>query len=579
MEKQIAHIRYKMIGVVTIIGLLSAWQHDFIEEGIRAHVQMNLTILSAFGFSIIVAFVFVSQLKNEVIAFKALREMWDDIRVAPAENRRDPLWRHYRCSVPGRVFKRPRLLGHAYDLVTDELARTQKIRVSLETMNTLVHKIEQTIADEKSLIVYMSGLMVFMGLIGTFIGLLHMVSAIGGIIGALAQSAGGAGANGAFQELLAKLQEPLKGMASGFASSLFGLFSSLVIGLLGRFAGQAAGVLKGEFESWLAGVVQIGEDEHSEHHAVAVAGPVAVAADPSALQEPALLRMVGGVLTDYAKVAGSFDHAARVLQDMRSMQDRQSGVLERVLGEIDRLNSTQVRLLEHISATAPIAPALRELSAGLESFGSSVTRRIEADVGGLRQMLQEMDRAHAAGLRGLSSNQLQITTQLAAAIDQLNADIERRMTLPAANVAPQIDQSLRAGIGEIGRLLAGHSDRLEAHVGNLVERQDRMVEEIGRLDARRGQGETAAELSRSIEGALSEGFNRVGQTVEHAFSAYSGLLHVTIASLERSGQVAAANADAARARAENPEHFIRESEELQQMLEDFRRRAAAGRAG
>jgi hypothetical protein len=210
------------------------------------------------------AFIFVFKLKNEVIAFNALKEMWDDIRIGPNEQARDPLWRHYRCSRPGRLFKRPRLLGHAYDLVTDELARTKKIRLSVETMNTLVHKISQTIDDEKSLLGYMSGLLVFMGLIGTFIGLLHMVGSMGGIIGSLATSAGGAGATDAIQQLLGALQEPLKGMASGFAASLFGLFSSLVIGLLGRFAGQAAGVLKYEFESWLAGVVQIGDEEDTD---------------------------------------------------------------------------------------------------------------------------------------------------------------------------------------------------------------------------------------------------------------------------------------------------------------------------
>ena len=66
-------------------------------------------------------------------------------------------------------------------------------------------------------------LLVFMGLIGTFIGLLHMVGSMGGIIGSLASSSGGAGPE-AFQQLLGALQEPLKGMASGFAASLFGLF-------------------------------------------------------------------------------------------------------------------------------------------------------------------------------------------------------------------------------------------------------------------------------------------------------------------------------------------------------------------
>jgi hypothetical protein len=165
MEKRIAHVLYKMIGLIVLIALGSAWQWDFIAEGVMAHVYTTGSILSAFGFAIVMAFVFVFKLRNEVVAFNALKEMWDDIRIGPSEQSRDPLWRHYRCSRPGRLFKRPRLLGHAYDLVTDELARTKKIRLSVETMNTLVHKIGETIDDEKSLLGYMSGLLVFMGLI------------------------------------------------------------------------------------------------------------------------------------------------------------------------------------------------------------------------------------------------------------------------------------------------------------------------------------------------------------------------------------------------------------------------------
>jgi hypothetical protein len=136
-EKQIAHIRYKMIGLVVLIGLGSAWQWDFISEGVMAHVYTTGSILSAFAFAIIMAFIFVFKLTNEVVAFNALKEMWDDIRIGPQEQDRDPLWRHYRCSRPGRLFKRPRLLGHAYDLVTEELARTKKIRISIETRRSM----------------------------------------------------------------------------------------------------------------------------------------------------------------------------------------------------------------------------------------------------------------------------------------------------------------------------------------------------------------------------------------------------------------------------------------------------------
>lgn len=584
MEKQVAHIRYKMIGMLAAIAILAAWQHEFVYDGVMAHVEMNSTILGTFGFSIIMAFIFVSKLKNEIIAFNALKEMWDDIRKGPTEEARDALWRHYRCTKPGRVFQRPRLLGHAYDLVTEELARTKRIRLSVETMNTLVHKIEQTIADEKSLIVYLSGLLVFMGLIGTFIGLLHMVGSIGGIIGKLAQSSSGAAASGAFQELLGALQEPLRGMASGFASSLFGLFSSLAVGLLGRFAGQAAGVLKHEFEAWLAGVVEIGGKEYVEesHTAPVVVATANTDAAGAGADQAATMRLLSGVLADYARVAHAFDHAARLLSDMRAAQDAQQGVTERLTGELTRIQQTQNRLLEEIGEISAISPALRDLGAGLETFGNTVSRRIETDVAGLRETITEMERSHAASMRLLSTNQLQVTTQMATAIEQLSADIDRRTAAPsAAMLEATLEKSVRTGLGEIGKLLAGHTDRLEARTSRLADNQARLLETITATAAapeRSGESERAA---KSLEIAITGGFDRVNQTMATAFSAYSSLLQVAVASMDQTNRghlhEETTSAREAATTAEERAHFDREGHELERLLEDFRRRASAGR--
>ena len=538
MEKQIARIRYKMIGVVALIACLATWQREFIIGGVMSHVEMNSTILLTFAFSIVMAFIFVFKLKNEIVAFKALREMWDDIRMGPVEETKDPLWRHYRCAQPARVFYRPRLLGHAYDLVTEELARTKRIRISVETMNTLVHKIEQTINDEKSLLVYLSGLLVFMGLIGTFIGLLTMVSSIGGIIGSLAGSAGGAGAAGAFAELLGALQQPLKGMASGFASSLFGLFSSLVVGLLARFAGQAAGVLKGEFESWLAGLVEISDAEYSDVHV----RPEVSAPTVAAPNDPALIAMVGDILSDYARISGSFDRTAQLIEDMRTAQISQSNLTERLVGEMVQVHKTQNRILEEIASVAPIAPALRELGSGIEAFGSSVTRRLEADVSGLRELISAMDRSNSSNFRMISANHVQTTTQLAGAMEQLSADIDRRTAAPSSAMLEEtLDRSVRTGLGEIGRVLAGHTSQLESRASKLAEAQHQILNVLTQMSGERMQDGDSEKLRQSFETSLTNGFARVSQTMETAFSAYSGLLHISLAALKRADSSEAAS--------------------------------------
>ena len=502
MEKRIAYVLYKMVGLIVIIAAGSAWQWEFISEGVMAHVYTTGSILSAFAFAIIMAFVFVLKLKNEVIAFNALKEMWDDIRIGPSEQERDPLWRHYRCSRRAQVFKRPRLLGHAYDLVTDELARTKKIRLSVETMNTLVHKISQTIEDEKSLLGYMSGLLVFMGLIGTFIGLLHMVGSMGGIIGTLANSAGGSGSSDAFQQLLGALQEPLKGMASGFAASLFGLFSSLVVGLLARMAGQAAGVLKHEFESWLAGVVQIGGEESAD--------PAADAARTPARSDNAMLYTVGNILADYSKVAGSIDHAVRLLGVVQAGQQQQTHMMD------------------------TIAQSLSRLGSGLETLTDGVSQTVTTELAATRAMIREMEAAHSSNLRVLANNHAQTAVQIAAAIEQSATLVERMPAQMSAGIEARIDGAVREAVRPMGLTVSEQLQRLEGSFSQFSRDQDANAPGMP-ADRQSSQPSSGRSTStKALEDKISEGFDRLNNNIGTAFSAYSGALKLAVAALEQS---------------------------------------------
>ena len=530
MEKQIAYIRYRMIGLIGAIVILSAWQWDFIAEGVMSHVYTTGSILSAFFFAIVMAFVFVFKLKNEVIAFNALKEMWDDIRMAPDEEKRDVLWRHYRCSRPGRVFKRPRLLGHAYDLVTDELARTRKFRISVETMNTLVHKIGQTIDDEKSLLGYMSGLLVFMGLIGTFIGLLHMVGSMGGIIGTLANSAGGAGSTDAFQQLLGALQEPLKGMASGFAASLFGLFSSLVVGLLGRMAGQAAGVLKGEFEAWLAGVAQIGGDEESvdEEELPAAQKRSAIPLDQ------ALIQTIGGILSDYSRVAGSFDLAARLLHDVQVGQGQQTDLIGRIAESLSRVEATQTRVNDELVAGRPLAAAVHSLAIGLEALNASISGTVATEMEATRKMLQEMERSHSTNLRVLASNHAQTAVQIAAAMERSAPVAEPLPQQLFANIEAKIDGAVKAAMQPIGAAVSQRVQQLETAIVQFANEHNRSSSDLLReRDATQSLNDQLAS-EKSLQDSISEGFDRLNQNIGTAFSAYSSVLKLAVAALEKS---------------------------------------------
>jgi len=99
---------------------------------------------------------------------------------------------------------------------------------------------------------YLTGLMVFLGLLGTFWGLLETVGSIGGVIASLQ---GGQEMTALFNDLKSGLARPLSGMSLAFTSSLFGLAGSLVLGFLDLQAGQAQNRFFTELEDRLSAVV------------------------------------------------------------------------------------------------------------------------------------------------------------------------------------------------------------------------------------------------------------------------------------------------------------------------------------
>lgn len=102
--------------------------------------------------------------------------------------------------------------------------------------------------DGREVLRYLGGLLVFLGLLGTFWGLLDTVGSVGGVIKSLRT---GAEAGVLFDELKAGLSAPLAGMGLSFSSSLFGIAGSLILGFLDLQVGQAQRRFRNEVESWL----------------------------------------------------------------------------------------------------------------------------------------------------------------------------------------------------------------------------------------------------------------------------------------------------------------------------------------
>lgn len=154
----------------------------------------------------------------------------------------------YRYGEPGlEVLKPPVLLGPMATLLGDRLGRSA---ISTSAMRSLLDSIATRLDEARDISRYMTGLLVFLGLLGTFYGLISTVSAVGNTIQTL--DVGSGTASVIFEDLKSGLQAPLSGMGTAFSSSLFGLAGSLVLGFLDLQAGQAQNRFYRDLEDWLS---------------------------------------------------------------------------------------------------------------------------------------------------------------------------------------------------------------------------------------------------------------------------------------------------------------------------------------
>ncbi len=124
------------------------------------------------------------------------------------------------------------------------------------TSRAILDSVATRIDESRDFSNYVSGLLVFLGLLGTFWGLLETINAVSDTIGALNTASGAPEA--AISSLVAGLQKPLSGMGTAFSSSLFGLSGSLITGFLGLQSGRALNRFYNNLEEWVGTHTRVG---------------------------------------------------------------------------------------------------------------------------------------------------------------------------------------------------------------------------------------------------------------------------------------------------------------------------------
>lgn len=516
---------------------LVVWQREFIISGILAHVQLNLIIIGVFIFGSVISVFTLLNLRNDITAYNALRSVYEDEQARRYEPLNEAELRR-RCLKPGIVFRSSQLLGPVFDLTLEELLRSRQMRISVATMQNLISAIDGRIAHQRSLNTYLTNLCIFLGLIGTFIGLMEMVGSVGGIIGGLANS--DAGSSDTMRTLIKNLEAPLTGMASGFSASLFGLFGSLMLGLSGRFTSIATHSIREEFEGWLAGISQIESD------AAAAGGQGANVAGLS----PLLQRIGSALRANTERIEQQIEVVERASRQLdRAARTEQQALM--ALSRVDHLQAEMSRLREDQSAgfnalRLSVLDAFERLSRGAREQSSlalseiSKIASLQSQTSGALAQLADANEKFAAATadqyRAVRADlgkavdgqaaHASVLSQVAAAQQRLASGIEDQRAAHSADmlaVKASLDRTSRiaeerlgAATEELSSMSVAQSQAhaaltqvsaVQSRIVHSVEEQREMVlAEMARLNARQATAETAiAALGAAQERALRSG--------------------------------------------------------------------------
>ncbi|HET7880672.1 MAG TPA: flagellar motor protein MotA [Acetobacteraceae bacterium] len=295
----------------------------------------------------------------------------------------------------------PRLLAPMASMLAGRQAQSRselsRFTLSASAMRSLLDGIASRLDESRELSRYMTGLLIFLGLLGTFWGLLKTVGAVSDVIGTM--SVGSGDLNALFEQLKSGLAKPLAGMGTAFSASMFGLSGALVLGFLDLTAGQAQNRFFNELEEWLAGLTRLSSGVLAE-------GEGSVPVYVQALLE---------------QTAENMENLQRILQrgeDGRAQASHAVLALSEHIARLaDTMRTSQQLMLRIAEAQAALGPALQRLGEqrrdnGFEDAARAHLRNIELYV---QRLLADAEAGRAQSTAELR-NDLRILTRTVAAL-------------------------------------------------------------------------------------------------------------------------------------------------------------------
>jgi hypothetical protein len=246
----------------------------------------------------------------------------------------------FRLADPGLAVERPPvLLAPMATILGDRVGR---MAISAQIMRGLLDSIATRLDEARDISRYMTGLLVFLGLLGTFWGLIETVGSVGKVIEGLRV---GGDAGSMFDALKEGLAAPLGGMGISFSSSLFGLAGSLVLGFLDLQMSQAQNRFYTDLEDWLSTIVRdlgVDPDAGAGMASAAAGGEIKVALDrlKEVIAETGSSKAATAAMANLAEAIQGLIHHMRseqqMIRDWVETQSEQQREIQRFLERLAR---------------------------------------------------------------------------------------------------------------------------------------------------------------------------------------------------------------------------------------------------
>jgi len=279
---------FRMLVFVVLGGLVAFLLHKQIETAFMANPGLNALIIGVLLFGVVLAVRQVMRLYPEIA--------WVN---------------NFRLADPGLAVDRPPVLLAPMAAILG--SRVGRMAMSSQLMRGILDSIATRLDEARDLSRYMTGLLVFLGLLGTFWGLIETVSSVGNVIQGLKP---GGDAGSMFDSLREGLAAPLSGMGISFSSSLFGLAGSLVLGFLDLQSSQAQNRFYTELEDWLSTTVYDHATEPGTSSGVAMEVRSAVERLRDAVDQTGSGKVASTAMANLAEAIQGLVHHMRTEQQM-----------------------------------------------------------------------------------------------------------------------------------------------------------------------------------------------------------------------------------------------------------------------